>query len=490
MEVVVVGAGPAGVASAIRAAQLGARTTLLTRDRFGGMAAHDGPVPVRTLAYAARLIRDARQLGRYGVDVGTPRLDYARLLARVREVVGEVRERALLDQARRSGVVFHEQAGTVRFVDPHTLESDSGLRCVPTGSCCVRRREPAAHGPRCGVRSHAQRRVGAGRGARVDDRGGRGHDGAPGRLGVQRVRLARAAFAIGVAHPQSEDAECGGDDRGVAGSGITVREGSERSMRWRSCPRACGCLFEGRRARPRGRHAGGGGHRLGRGHGGTHLAAAGVDSDARGSCSGRPPRRPRPHFAAGDVTGRNMMAPGASRRIVAATNAVRGRSMPRDDDPIALHRRSTLASGWRKRGVVATMPWASYASTRPGRSSTGARGFLQLIADRSTRTILGCHVVGERAVDIVQVVAVAMAGGMKVDELAKVRSRTRPTPLSWRGGASCARGTEDDRPQRGWLAEPWANLAEAYPADGRLANADVQVHRRAARRCRSTRRAS
>src|SRR5204863_7842258 len=47
-------------------------------------------------------------------------------------------------------------------------------------------------------------------------------------------------------------------------------------------------------------------------------------------------------------------------------------------------------------------------------------GFCKLIADRETREILGCHVVGERAVEITQVAAVAIAGGMRVDDLAHV----------------------------------------------------------------------
>ncbi|HEX4461541.1 MAG TPA: FAD-dependent oxidoreductase, partial [Polyangia bacterium] len=86
-DVVVVGAGPAGLVAALRASDLGARTALIARGELGGMAAHDGPVPVRALAHAARLLRDARQLGRYGIAVGEPALDYARLLGRVREVV-------------------------------------------------------------------------------------------------------------------------------------------------------------------------------------------------------------------------------------------------------------------------------------------------------------------------------------------------------------------------------------------------------------------
>jgi pyruvate/2-oxoglutarate dehydrogenase complex dihydrolipoamide dehydrogenase (E3) component len=47
-------------------------------------------------------------------------------------------------------------------------------------------------------------------------------------------------------------------------------------------------------------------------------------------------------------------------------------------------------------------------------------GFCKLIVDRTCHAILGCHIVGERAVDVVQIAAVAMSGGMTVDELARV----------------------------------------------------------------------
>ena len=45
----------------------------ITRDGLGGTAASDGPVPVRTLAHAARLIREARQLPCYGITAGNLR---------------------------------------------------------------------------------------------------------------------------------------------------------------------------------------------------------------------------------------------------------------------------------------------------------------------------------------------------------------------------------------------------------------------------------
>src|SRR3954451_22686385 len=129
IDIIVIGAGPAGVLAALRAADLGARTVLVTRVEFGGMAANDGPVPVRVLAHAARLIREARQSGQYGLTAREPALDYPRLLARVREVVTDVRAHSSLRRQLDSlGVTVHENAGAARFADPRTIETESGLR--------------------------------------------------------------------------------------------------------------------------------------------------------------------------------------------------------------------------------------------------------------------------------------------------------------------------------------------------------------------------
>jgi dihydrolipoamide dehydrogenase len=46
-------------------------------------------------------------------------------------------------------------------------------------------------------------------------------------------------------------------------------------------------------------------------------------------------------------------------------------------------------------------------------------GFCKLVVDRASCRILGCHVVGERAVEIAQLAAVAMTAQMRVDELAR-----------------------------------------------------------------------
>ena len=70
--------------------------------------------------------------------------------------------------------------------------------------------------------------------------------------------------------------------------------------------------------------------------------------------------------------------------------------------------RSTHSDAWKLKAVPPSM--------FDGRTN----GFCKLIVNRQTRGILGCHVVGERAVEITQLAAVAIAARMRVDELAHV----------------------------------------------------------------------
>jgi dihydrolipoamide dehydrogenase len=136
----------------------------------------------------------------------------------------------------------------------------------------------------------------------------------------------------------------------------------------------------------------------------------------------------RQDFAAGDVTGGMMLVPQAIQQgFVAATNAIHGATMPvlegaapigsftnPEYAQVGLTERQARAAG---DVVVAKLCFDSTTRTIiDGRTS----GFCKLIVDKGTRQILGCHVVGERAVELTQVAAVAMAGRMRVDDLAQV----------------------------------------------------------------------
>jgi len=140
-------------------------------------------------------------------------------------------------------------------------------------------------------------------------------------------------------------------------------------------------------------------------------------------------RTSAPHiFAAGDITGRLMLVPEAIQDgFEAATNAVRGPTMPLGDrvspsgsftDPEYAQVGLTEAKARQTHDVVTAV--VHFDSTTRTIIDGYKFGFCKLLADRKTSRILGCHVIGERAVDIVQVAAIAIAGGMRVDDLAGV----------------------------------------------------------------------
>ncbi len=88
MRVVVIGGGPAGVSAALHAAELGAEVTLVERGRVGGTALNSGPAPVRTLARAARLVRDWSSWETFGLRGPRPEVDVAATLANAQRVAG------------------------------------------------------------------------------------------------------------------------------------------------------------------------------------------------------------------------------------------------------------------------------------------------------------------------------------------------------------------------------------------------------------------
>ena len=125
--VIVIGGGPAGVTAALRARELGASAALVERRRMGGTCTNDGCVPTRVLAKAARLIRDAEQFSEYGLNISPPELDFERLMQRTQHVVYTIHEKKqLIGHLQDAGVEVLAEVGEARFVDAHTIALPDG----------------------------------------------------------------------------------------------------------------------------------------------------------------------------------------------------------------------------------------------------------------------------------------------------------------------------------------------------------------------------
>ena len=434
MDVVVIGAGPAGVLAAIRAADLGARTALVSSAELGGMVANDGPVPVRTLAYAARLVREARHLPRYGITVGEFAVQYDELLARVREVVGDVRARSpLRERMDALGVTVYERVGSARFVDPHTIETERGPRLraekliICTGGVSRRIAVPGFVLTRTHSAAWALTAVPASMlvvGA--------------GSTGVQIASMFHAfgtrveLFERGPHILPSEDEEVvAAVAAELRSSGMVVHErfGDIES-------------FEKTPAGVRMRYRKGSGDRAAEAElaivavgavadtAHLNLSAAGVVLEPHGSIEvNRFLQTSASHvYAAGDVTGRLVLVPGAIEDgFVAATNAVQGPTYPLPHllspsgsftHPEYASVGLTEAKARETHGVVTTV--APFEGVVRAIIEGRTFGFCKLVVDRASCRLLGCHVVGERAVEITQLAAIAIAAQTPVDELARV----------------------------------------------------------------------
>jgi len=129
MNVLILGGGPAGVTAALRAAELGANVTLLERTLLGGTCTDDGCAPTRVLARAARLVRDAAQAPAYGIALPPAEVDFAALLSETQRIIYRLHEKKQLrHHLERVGVTVHEETGDARFVGPRQVALSDGQR--------------------------------------------------------------------------------------------------------------------------------------------------------------------------------------------------------------------------------------------------------------------------------------------------------------------------------------------------------------------------
>jgi dihydrolipoamide dehydrogenase len=119
-DVLVIGAGPGGLAAAQSAAQGGLHTAIIEEREIGGVCLNRGCIPTKTLLESIGVLRMLRRAKNFGIDVlGETKPDFVAMHARKVEVVSHLRDQAqeVLEEA---GVEQIE--GKARFVEAHTIE--------------------------------------------------------------------------------------------------------------------------------------------------------------------------------------------------------------------------------------------------------------------------------------------------------------------------------------------------------------------------------
>lgn len=441
-DVAVVGAGPAGIAAALRAAELGASVVLIERaDHVGGTCVNTGCVPTRALAKAARLMREIRAAGAYGIRVSDPQLDWSATATLVRERVDLVREsKADLARLHAAGVDVRLNT-TAEFADADTLRL-VGASAAPTEVTaasvilCVgghSRVLPIPGAEHALLPEHILTVTELPRSVAII---GGGNTGAQvstilDSFGVEVTLLDVAPRILMPSDPDVSEAIT----REFTRLGITVRTGlagvdslEKQSdgtilLTWREAdgddPTSAAfdvvIMAAGWPANVEG---------LG-------LEEAGVEIERSAVAVDRYFRSSAPHiFAVGDLTGQDMLVQAAQFEAeAAAENAVLGanRATPHHLLPVGAFTDPDYASVGlteeqaRERDPQCVVALARYDRLERAIIDDRAVGFLKLIADSRRSLIFGAHAVGENAVEVIQAVTTAMAAGADVSSLAAVK---------------------------------------------------------------------
>jgi pyruvate/2-oxoglutarate dehydrogenase complex dihydrolipoamide dehydrogenase (E3) component len=484
-DLVVIGGGPAGVTAALRARELGAeRVALVDRGLLGGTCTNDGCAPTRVLAKTARLLRDSEQFAAYGLIAERPTVDFQRVLSRTQEVVYQLQEKKqLIAHLQEANITTLINVGRAQFANPHELsfERGGGVQAdkfiIAAGGRPRRLDFPGAdlaitHSDVWTLDHLPQSMIIVGTGATGCQ--------IASIFEVFGCKVTLLEIAPRILPPEDADVSAQMAEH-LQARGITIVTGMTGVNR---IERQAGqlCLFyampDGERSQlaemvllsvgwPSNADT-------------LNLAAAGVEMRGSFVAVDDTLRTNVPHiYAAGDITGRMMLVQSAAHQArVAAENAILGSNSVAQHNlvPHGGFTDPEYASVGLNEAeahdsydvVVAKVP---YGDMDRAVIDDRTVGFCKLVVDRASHKIVGAHVVGEQAVEVVQVIAAGMAGDLRVEHLASLEF-SYPTFAAIVGVAARQIARDINAVP---IAQEWRLLTRRRPAEWERAEANIAV---------------
>ncbi len=422
LDLFVIGGGSGGVRGARMAAATGAQVAVAEEYRYGGTCVIRGCVPKKLLVYASHFHEDFADAAGYGWSVDGGTFDWSRLIAnKDREIVRleAVYERLLND----AGVTVLR--GHARMLDPHTVEVGgkrytSETILVATGGHPV---FPPGHGWELAISSNEafhletlpERMVVYGGGYIAVEFAGIFNG-----MGAQVTQIYRGpqilrGFDDDVRNTLAGELVKKGIDLRVetlidrieaaaAGKVVHLSDGSTLE---------CDLVMAATGRRPNTSNLG--------------LDAAGVELDDKGAIRVDAfSRSSQPHiYAVGDVTDRIALTPVAIQEAMAFVDTVykdRPRAMDHENVPSAVFSQPPVATVGlteaqaRTRHVAIDVYCSTFRPLKHTLSGRDEKTMMKLIVERAGQKVVGAHMVGMDAPEIIQGLAIAIkAGATKAD---------------------------------------------------------------------------
>lgn len=427
MKITIIGAGPGGYETAVEAARRGAEVVLVSKGPLGGTCLNEGCIPTKTICRSAEIADTFAEAEAFGFDNVHYNLDYSRVLERKDAVVAQLREGVATLLKHPNISVVH---GTAALRDAHTVVVD-GKYEVQSDRIIIAAGSVSASLPIEGA------------GLATDSAGILSMDKLPRRLAVigggviglefasvfnsfgsevtvleyfpsilprfdsdisKRLKLSLSKKGIKI----NTSAQVTGI--GKTDDGLEVKyslKGAEQSV-----TADVVLMAVGRRPAVEG---------LG-------LEAAGIDFSRRGIVvDENMETNLKGVYAVGDVTGGMMLAHAASWQGLKALDHIFGRADSIDLSlvPAAVFTRPEVAMAGRtedelKESEIAFKVYKSFFRANGKAVSMGETdGLCKMLAGEDGR-ILGCHIYGPHASDLIAEVTALIAKGTTMDELADI----------------------------------------------------------------------
>jgi dihydrolipoamide dehydrogenase len=436
-DLIVIGSGPGGYVCAIRAAQLGMKVAVVEKDKtFGGTCLNVGCIPSKALLHASELYEEAGQtFAKMGIMVGKPKVDLPAMMAfKDQGVDGNVKGVAFLFKKNKVEA-FH---GTGRIVAPGQVEVKGADRAqmletkaivIATGSDVAQLKGVAID----------EKRIVSSTGAIALDR-------VPERLlvigaGVIGLELGSVWRRLGAQVTVVEFL-----DRILPGIDVEVGKQMQRllqrqGMTFKLSSKVTGVDPAGNKLKATVEPAAGGAVEpieadvvlVATGRvpytAGLGLEAIGVKTDARGriAVNHNFETNVSDIFAIGDVIAGPMLAHKAEDEGIAVAEILEGQAghVNYDVIPNVVYTYPEIASigkteeELKQAGIVYNAGKFPFTANGRAKANLTTEGFVKILADAVTDRVLGVHIVGADAGNMIAEAAIAMEMGASSEDIAR-----------------------------------------------------------------------
>ncbi|MFA5104560.1 MAG: FAD-dependent oxidoreductase [Candidatus Margulisiibacteriota bacterium] len=139
-DIAVIGSGPGGNTAALKAASLGKKVVVIERDEIGGVCLNTGCIPTKTILASISLYSKMMRADRFGIEAGTPQINWHKVLERKKQVVVKLRK-GIESLFKKAGIEHIKGIGAIKGTGQVSVGSSEGpieIECeniiIATGS--------------------------------------------------------------------------------------------------------------------------------------------------------------------------------------------------------------------------------------------------------------------------------------------------------------------------------------------------------------------